>query len=189
MTLAGRILAADEWTPEQAAGYVRESYARSVEAIIETGARLTESKSRLGHGGWLPMVALLPFSEGTARKLMQIAANDAISNRSHGNDLPASWTTLYALAPLPPAEIEARITAGEITPELDRATAEQWARTHQAAKQEQITAWTEAVDGITRGLSYFASGYRPPEYLPASHVQPDELRARVKQLSEYVEGL
>lgn len=185
----GELMLPGEWTPPEAAAYVTDAYEKSVLAFIETGRRLIECKSNLGHGNWLPFVALLPFSERTARAFMQIADHPAIANRQHVADLPAAWGTLAVLAQLPAAEIEARIEAREITPELDRATAEQWARVHQAARQESINAWTEAVDGLTRALSYFASGYTPPADLPASHVQPAEFLHRLDQLNTYAKEI
>lgn len=181
---AGEVLPAGQWTPQEAATHVVEAYAKSVLAVIETGRRLLEAKERLPHGGWLPFVELLPFSERTAQRFMQIAEHPLLGNPTRVTDLPATYGTLAVLAQLPPAEIEARIRAGEITPELERAKAEEWARVHQAAKQEAINAWTEAVDGLTRALSW-AKGYStPPGHLPKSHVQPDEFVERLDALKQ-----
>jgi hypothetical protein len=187
MTLSGEVLPAEAWTPVEAAAHVIESYERSVLAVIETGRRLLESKERLPHGSWLPFVELLPFSERTARRFMEIASHPEIANRSHGSDLPASWRTLAVLAQLPPGEVTARIEAGEITPELERSKAEEWARVYQQAKQESINAWTEAVDGLTRALSWAKSYSGPPAELPKSHVQPDEFRERAQALIEAID--
>jgi uncharacterized small protein (DUF1192 family) len=179
----GEVLAVGQWTPQEAATYVVEAYAKSVLAVIDTGRRLLEAKQRLPHGGWLPFVDLLPFSERSAQMFMRIAEHPLLSNPQHASDLPASWYTLSVLAQLPAAEIEARIAAGEITPELERSKAEEWARVHQAAKQEAINAWTEAVDGLTRALSW-ANGYPPPQHLPKSHVQPAEFIERLDALKK-----
>lgn len=176
------LLPIETWTPPEAAAYVTEAYEKSVVAVIETGERLIESKQRLPHGSWLPFVDLLPFSEQTARKFMQIASHPEISNRARVSDLPAAWGTLAVLAQLPAGEITARMDAGEITPELDRETAEGWARVYQLAKQESINAWTEAVDGLTRSLSW-ARTYPPPDNLPKSHVQPAEFIERLTALT------
>ena len=184
MTVQSVVLAADEWTPEEAVAYVIESYTKSVRAVIETGQRLIEAKERVPHGSWLPFIEMLPFSESTARKLMQIADHPELANQYHATDLPASWFTLSVLAQLPPGEITSRIKAGEITPELERSKAEEWARIYQAAKQESINAWTEAVDGLTRALSWARSYNGPPDELPKSHVQPDEFIERLTVLAE-----
>jgi hypothetical protein len=126
-------------------------------------------------------VELLPFSEQTARMLMQIARHPDISNRYHGSDLPPSWRTLYVLSQLPPGEIPRRIEAHEITPELERATAQQWASTYQAAKQEALTAWNQAYDAITAALSY-AKTYPPPADTDI-YASVDDFTARVAELA------
>jgi hypothetical protein len=181
--LAGVVLDVGEWTPQEAADHVSEAWQNAVESIVETGRRLIEAKRRVGHGRWLDTVALLPFSEGTSRKLVAIASHPDLANRSHGNDLPASWTTLYVLAQLPPGEIPKRIEAGEITPELDRATAQQWTSTYAAARQETLNRWSQAVDGLTNALS-FAKTFRPPTDMPESYVPAAEFAKRLDALVE-----
>jgi len=81
-------------------------------------------KQRVGHGRWLDTGELLPFGERTAQRLMLVARHPDLSDPTHGSHLPASWRTLDVLAQLPPGEVDRRIEAGEITPELDRATAQ-----------------------------------------------------------------
>jgi hypothetical protein len=179
--IEGVIMQPDTWTPEKAADYIAEAWQAAVESIVETGRRLIEVKRQVGHGSWLPTVDRLPFTEATARKLMAIAQHPDLSNRSHGNDLPASWTTLYALTPLPAGEIPKRIQAHEITPELDRATAQQWASTYQAAKQEALTAWNQAYDALTAALSY-AKTYTPPADTDI-YASVDDFTARVAELA------
>ena len=85
---ASVVLAAGEWSPREAAAYVIESYAKSVLAVIETGQRLEEAKGRLPHGGWLPFVELLPFSERTAQRLMDIEVSRQMCD---------VWGELYVL--------------------------------------------------------------------------------------------
>lgn len=183
MAFTGEVLPADAMTPADAAEYVIESYAKSVLAVIETGRRLIEAKERLPHGSWLPFVELLPFSERTAQMFMRIALHPELSNPQRVADLPMAWGTLAVLAQLPPGEITTRIESGEITPELERSKAEEWARVYQQAKQESVNAWIEAVDGLTRALSWAKSYHRPPEALPKSHVQPDEFVERIEALA------
>lgn len=115
-------------SPEEWAAYISESWQKAVESIIETGRRLQEAKKQAGHGNWLKIVELLPYSEATTRYLMQIASNKIISDRHHGDVLPASWRTLATLAQLPSREIASKIKSGEITPELQRSTVEKWVR-------------------------------------------------------------
>lgn len=159
--IEGSVLSPGEWTPQWAAKYISDAWQNAVESIVETGRRLISAKDRVGHGNWLPLVEQLPFSEQTARKLMAIARHPDLSNRAHVRDLPASWGTLAVLTQLPPGEIPKRIEAREITPELDRATAQQWASTYQAAKQEALNAWNQAGDALTAALSYVKT-YQPP---------------------------
>jgi hypothetical protein len=173
----------DEWTPEQASAWVVEAWQGAVESIVETGRRLAEAKIRVGHGNWLPTVDLLPFSEQTARYLMQIAKHPDLSNRQHAGDLPASWYTLAVLAQLPPGEIPKRIETHEITAETDRAAAQQMASVYQAAKQEALNAWSSAVDGLTSALSY-AKTWTPPAGIPDSHVDVSEFIERLTALLE-----
>jgi hypothetical protein len=183
--LTGEIVAT--WTPEQAAGHVIEAWQGAVESIIETGRRLIEAKDRIEHGGWLPTVGLLPFSEQTARKLMQIARHPDLSNRAHVRDLPASWGTLSVLAQLPPGEIPKRIEAHEITPELERATAQEWAATYSVAKQEALNAYGSAVDGLTAALSY-AKTWTPPADITGGHLPVSEFTDRARELLEIAEN-
>lgn len=183
------VLPDDEWTPEYAAAYVTESYAKSVLAVIETGQRLAEAKSNLPHGQWLPFVELLPFSERTAQRFMVIAAHPELANPTHVSHLPSSWGTLATLAQLPAGEIETRIAAGELTPETPRHQAEEWARIYQMGRQEAVNAWSDACDGLTRALAYFKNGNTPPANLPASHVQPAEFIERLDALNHITEEI
>jgi hypothetical protein len=53
------------------------------------------------HGEFLAMVENdLPFGDRTARRLMAIARDPRISNRTHASILPPSWMTLYELTKL-----------------------------------------------------------------------------------------
>lgn len=155
------VLEAGTWTPQEAANHVTEAWQNAVTSIVETGRRLIEAKGRVGHGRWLDTVDLLPFGERTAQALMKVARHPDLANTNHGADLPASWRTLEVLAQLPPGEVVKRIEAGEITPELDRATAQSWVGTYAAARQESLNAWNQANDALTAALSY-AKTYRPP---------------------------
>lgn len=149
------------WTPREAANHVSEAWQNAVDSIVETGRRLIDAKRNVGHGNWLPTVALLPFGKSTTAALMQIAGHPDLANVRHGGNLPASWRTLSVLAQLPAGEIPKRIEAGEITPELDRATAQTWVSTYAVARQESLNAWNQASDALTAALSYVKT-YRPP---------------------------
>ncbi len=66
--------------------------------MIDAGALLIEAKAVLSHGDSRAMVdAELPFGARTAQRLMVIAGDPGIADRTHGSDLPPSWRTLYEL--------------------------------------------------------------------------------------------
>jgi len=113
--------------PKTWESYVRDinvAWRKAVDSIIETGRILLEAKEgpyRLKHGAFQAMVrTALPFNESTARKLMAIARHPVLSNRSHGNVLPPSYGTLYALTKVPDHKLLASIRDGTINPKLER---------------------------------------------------------------------
>ncbi len=66
--------------------------------MIDAGALLIEAKAVLSHGDSRAMVdAELPFGARTAQRLMAIAGDPRIADRTRGSDLPPSWRTLYEL--------------------------------------------------------------------------------------------
>lgn len=173
------------WTPREAANHVSEAWQNAVDSIVETGRRLIDAKRRVGHGNWLPTVALLPFNQQTANKLMTIAVHPDLADHSHGSDLPASWTTLAVLAQLPAGEIPKRIEAGEITPDLDRATAQQWVSVYAAARQETLNAWNQMCDALVIVLSHVKT-YGPPTDTD-TYRTVDEVTAMVGELAAIVD--
>lgn len=93
----------------------------SVQNILEVGRDLTQAKNSLAHGEFEAMVkADLPFSEQTARKLRSIASDERLSNRAHGRDLPASWTSLYELTKLDDEQWVSAMESGAIRPDMER---------------------------------------------------------------------
>ncbi len=56
------------------------------------------TKAALPHGEYLKMIEEdLPFNESTARKLVLIARDNRLTDRSHVNVLPPDWGTLYEI--------------------------------------------------------------------------------------------
>lgn len=138
LPLEGQILAAGEWTPQEAAFHIRDAWQKAVDSIVETGRRLIDARDRVGHGNWMALIDLLPFGDSTARKLMQIARHPDLSNQEYIPDLPPSWGTLAVLAQLPPGEIPRRIADGEIRSDLEQAEA------REIVGQEKLFAsWSE----------------------------------------------
>jgi hypothetical protein len=185
LPLEAEVLEAGQWTPQEAASHVAEAWQNAVESIVETGRRLIEAKQRVGHGRWLDTVALLPFAERQAQRLMAIASHPDLSNTSHATYLPLSSYTLSILAQLPEGEIPKRIEAGEITPELDRATAQAWVSTYSAARQEALNAWSQANDAALHVLSYLKTYGPPPD--TDVYVTISEFRRRVLEMATIVQ--
>lgn len=97
------------------------AWREQVPAIFETGNLLEAAKEELKHGEWLVMVRdELPFNQSTARKLIAIADNDNLRNRSHENALPAKWTVLYELTKLTDEQFKTGIKSGVINPKMER---------------------------------------------------------------------
>ncbi len=122
-TIEGEIVPADEWTPQEAADYVSESWRGAVESIIETGRRLIESQERVGTGNWVAAVELMPFGMRTTQYLAQVANHPVLADTKYTSHLPASWMTRATLAQLPVYELTALIASGEISAELQQAEA------------------------------------------------------------------
>jgi hypothetical protein len=97
---------------------------KTVDGIFETGRQLLAARESLEHGQWerLFKERHVLMSVGTARKFIEIYKRRDVlmANRSHGNDLPSNWTTLYALASLPNDTIEWAHEHGRITADLER---------------------------------------------------------------------
>lgn len=103
---------------------IREAWGHALGAVLEVGRMVAEAKAGLQHGEFEAMIREdLPFSAATARKLMAIAADERLANRSHVNVLPVSWGTLYELAQLGDEAFEDALGAGRIRPDMTRAEA------------------------------------------------------------------
>jgi len=91
---------------ETITGEILELKKTAGEAILEIGKRLTEAKSVLPHGEWLPwLTERVEFSERTANRFMRLARE--WSNPTALSDLGA--TKALALLALPPEERESFI--------------------------------------------------------------------------------
>jgi hypothetical protein len=109
------------------------SWQRQVREVITTGLLLIRAHDDLIaiHGAWATMVRNdLPFSHATAQKLMAIARHPVLADYSHGNRLPASWTTLYQLALIDPPTLNQLITSGQVNACMEREDVERMRRIH-----------------------------------------------------------
>jgi Protein of unknown function (DUF3102) len=112
------------WTAQ-----ITSAWSKSVDSILEVGRLLIEAKAELPHGEFQTMIDFeLPFSPGTAQRLMSIGADPRLA--AHVLLLPPSWGTLYELTKLPALEFDQLIADGTITPNLERRTIEEYQREH-----------------------------------------------------------
>lgn len=106
-----------EWTAS-----IRDMWTTAAEAFIGAGRELIDAKATLRHGEFEAMVEDdLPFGPRTARRLMAIALDPRIADRTHVSVLPASWRTLYELTRLDDEALERAFAAGDINAEMGRA--------------------------------------------------------------------
>lgn len=97
---------------------INEAWQETVAAIIETGRRLTEAKSKLEHGEFLAMVRNdLMFGEDTAQRLMAISRHRRLVKTATWRYLPPYWRTLYEMQRLPDDVLGEAIDNGTINPE------------------------------------------------------------------------
>lgn len=103
---------------------MQTTMADMVNVIISLGKTLLAAKDELGHGNFKAMVERKTrFKLRTAELYMQIASNAFLSNPQHVATLPPYVSTLGVLASWKPAALEVAVTKGDVTPELDRAKA------------------------------------------------------------------
>jgi hypothetical protein len=108
------------------AARINEAWQKTVDGVVETGLRILDARhgsSALEHGQFEKMLTEdLHFSAPTGRRLMAIASNKVLSNRTHVNALPASWGTLYELSVIANkgVDLEAQIQSGAIHPKMER---------------------------------------------------------------------
>lgn len=111
-------------SPQEWGAIVRADLSRSVQGVIDAGQHLCEARACIAHGEWETWLRTeLNISKAAASMLMKVSQHDAISNVQHVERLPASWGTLYQLSHLDPPQLEAAISAGEVTPALERKAA------------------------------------------------------------------
>ena len=104
------------------------SLRKSLERAIALGKSLIEAKAKLPHGefGKLfsdhaePVAEALPFTSSWARKIVAMAANPALSNRSQANVLPPNLETVYELSLMSAPALEQAIEDGKVTPQTTR---------------------------------------------------------------------
>ncbi|MBF0423886.1 MAG: hypothetical protein HQL73_12945 [Magnetococcales bacterium] len=114
------------------------SWQKSVEAIFETGRLLIEARERLGRDGFVEMIGSeLPFSDGTALRLMKVAKDQRLTALLQStltlpapkdpepqpirtSILPSSWYTLYELTQLTDDQFKLALDERLIRSDMDR---------------------------------------------------------------------
>ena len=112
---------------------IAAAYRGGAEAFIETGRLLIEAKAALDHGEYEDMVERdLSFSPSTARKLVAIARDTRIANRSTVERLPPAWTILYEITKLDDKTFSAMLAEGSINPGMTKLVADNavWLEKH-----------------------------------------------------------
>jgi N6-adenosine-specific RNA methylase IME4 len=121
---------------------ISAAWRETIEGIFRVGDLLIEAKAD-------PVCRFddmeLPFERNTTQRLMLVAQTQWLRNGAHAPRLPASWMTLYELTKLDDDELDARLKAGDITPELERPTVEGWRKkTRRTARERDLAAATKA---------------------------------------------
>lgn len=118
MTLNLTVPAITQGRAEWAAS-ITDIWTQAVDVFISAGRELIDAKASLAHGEFEAMVESdLPFGPRTARRLMAIAGDRRISNRTPMSDLPASWGTLYELTRLDDDTLNGAFEAGKIRTDM-----------------------------------------------------------------------
>jgi hypothetical protein len=96
---------------------------------------------------------LVPFSQGTAERLMAIAKHPVLSNSAHAPTLPTSWTTLYELTKADRSKLKDAIKDGSITP--DREDRDQLGALVLVVVESVSGSWNESLDRqLQKGASH-----------------------------------
>lgn len=107
--------------PAEWAASISDIWTTAAETFVAVGRELIDAKASLPHGEFQAMIETdLPFGPRTANRLMAIAEDRRIADRTHGSDLPASWRTLYELTRLDDDALAGAFEAGKITTDMAR---------------------------------------------------------------------
>jgi hypothetical protein len=93
---------------------------KSVKGIISTGRLISKALAEIPHGQKAEFYDILPFTQQTCNKLVQIGEDARISIYAHGSSLPSSWTTLYELTKLDDDTWELAEEEGRIFSDMQR---------------------------------------------------------------------
>ena len=107
-------------TCEQFAGAISVLWRQADQAFVGIGRLLNSAKERLEHGHFMRLVSQeVPFTHGTANKLMRVAAS-IDCGRLPEDRLPPSYATVYELSSLGDDELIQATDAGLLRPNVQR---------------------------------------------------------------------
>ncbi len=92
----------------------------------------------------------MPFGPSTAQRLVKIARDNRLIDRSHVNVLPPDWGTLYEITKLSDAELEAAFDGRVIKPDMRRQDAETGLHNSREVNED----FTAAVVGLDESIAY-----------------------------------
>lgn len=143
---------------------INAAWRKTLDSIFETGDELIAAKADLKHGQWEKMIeADLAFSPSTVRRLVAIASDQRLRNRSYMNVLPPSWGTLYLIHQLPDDTLEESFKAKTINPKLQQRHVRflpdppPEKKRHDPSTDDQPDAETIIMDGLRQIQSALAS--------------------------------
>lgn len=153
-------------TPRQQwARDITAAWQSTVESILECGHLLSDAKASLLHGEFGAMIKRdLPFGPRTARRLMAIAGNPVLSNRTHVSVLPSSWGTLAELAKLPVQTLQTMIDHKQVRPEMQRAEVTQFLKKTRRVTRERELAEATVRASTALGSKLYAVIYADPPW-------------------------
>jgi hypothetical protein len=108
---------------------MRSAMEAMVGRIVALGKTLRDAKDELGHGNFIAMVEnKTRLGIRAAEQYMQIAEHEVLANPNQWFALPPYVGTLRVLATWKPKAVEAAITKGDVTPDIDRTKANELSR-------------------------------------------------------------
>lgn len=144
-------LSVNDW-----ADRIATTWRQSFEAIIATGALISQAKAALQHGEFLGLINMhLPFGPRQAQRLMTIAADERITNTTYKSYLPPHSSTLYELTKLDSQEFDARVLDGTINPEMEqKAVTTIVKRERRAERERDFATKVRSFPGQKFGIIY-----------------------------------
>ena len=128
------------------------AWQKSRAAVFEAGRWLIDAKADLEHGEFEEMIENdLPFSRGTAERLMLVASDRRLRKAAHGPHLPTSWRTLYEITKLSDKQLERGIKKKIIRPDMERKDVEKLRP--KPSKRRASDEWDHVTSSIKEAIN------------------------------------